>query len=880
MDETKLCTQTAVEEDESEYEYEYETDSEYEYEDEGDIQESAEVSGSIKINQVQIEAIQIPEPQTIDTLQASTAEVTTVEENKPGLSKEEIEAMKPRLPAYITSPEPCEFSADPCTWIAWMEDQVNKERKRRVRKILSPSPEPPEVEPGKEDAEKETLENREREEMCSQVVEPTESLDIVQENKEVCIEQPIDVPIENINVHTDESYELDNNNNDIVMAEENNLPVPPQVIVEDQEESEWEYESEDEINEIRDTNKDMPIEPLITDNLNVDETITEDTTEIDTDKCAAKLEVDETPASNDLEITDLTENIIEKAPHQEFRKQMSCPAKSGSDLVPEDIQRKLDFIRQKKASTGELARENPTISVNNPNSVLDEETQRKLSFIRQKKLSAAKNLENVQNNPEKTNPGVFLRQTSNPEKSLRPQSMGMGNDASLDDMLSRIKTLREERKQILLDMSAIKSAFATTSDEMNTTVTEECVDSGNNTPNNELSNSFHNDVSGKESPSIPGSLLSRKARRSIDSGIGSKSVCSVQDGSPTAELETGAGKSISSSYLGADGQARRKISREKSCIEGEIFCFICGDRMGKLTKGSIMHMGLEDGDPVCPDALYLTDESKEKIRQIATTKMFTFEAKYELLETLDLETWDIDYEIPAGDVMDKVDAFLVDVENQKQLDKQKFDAMRLGAIDDVFNEEFADLIGNGSPSDKQSLQTCDEMDFVALEEDQIQSDCLVPPPPPPPPMSKHVLASPPPPPPLSSMLPSSPNIPSSSAARSAMLNSIKHGSPHLKPTETVDKSEIPVGQVIHRHLAPIAFMKDIRSVVKDIAKENNSHYCLHFFSLLLYNFHIFVEFSSFLYNFQLLVQFSSFLYNFLHCSCEMLSLVRMTIRKG
>merc|ERR1712155_130526 len=112
-------------------------------------------------------------------------------------------------------------------------------------------------------------------------------------------------------------------------------------------------------------------------------------------------------------------------------------------------------------------------------------------------------------------------------------------------------------------------------------------------------------------------------------------------------------------------------------------------------------MGLEDGEPVCPDALYLTDESKEKILTIASTRMFTYEAKFELLDTMELETWDLEYDIPTGDLMDKVDAFLQDVEVQKQRDAEKFEAMRNGAIDEIFMEEFKELLSHkNSQSDE------------------------------------------------------------------------------------------------------------------------------------------------------------------------------------
>ena len=54
-----------------------------------------------------------------------------------------------------------------------------------------------------------------------------------------------------------------------------------------------------------------------------------------------------------------------------------------------------------------------------------------------------------------------------------------------------------------------------------------------------------------------------------------------------------------------------------------------------------------------------------------------------------------------------------------------------------------------------------------------------------------------------------------------VLKSIKDGVPKLKHTETNDNSEIKLGQVIHKHIAPIVFTKDIRSLVKDIAHDDH-----------------------------------------------------------
>ena len=65
------------------------------------------------------------------------------------------------------------------------------------------------------------------------------------------------------------------------------------------------------------------------------------------------------------------------------------------------------------------------------------------------------------------------------------------------------------------------------------------------------------------------------------------------------------------------------------------------------------------------------------------------------------------YDIPAGDIMDKVDAFLHDVELQKQKDAEKFEAMRSGAIDEIFMEEFREILSNKNSDSHQDINASD-----------------------------------------------------------------------------------------------------------------------------------------------------------------------------
>ena len=60
-------------------------------------------------------------------------------------------------------------------------------------------------------------------------------------------------------------------------------------------------------------------------------------------------------------------------------------------------------------------------------------------------------------------PPPFMRSHSNPDggknRSSRPSSIVGNNEDNLDDMLGRVRKLREERQQILKDMALLKDAF-------------------------------------------------------------------------------------------------------------------------------------------------------------------------------------------------------------------------------------------------------------------------------------------------------------------------------------------------------------------------------------------------------------------------------------
>ena len=822
------------EEEESEYSYVYETDSEYSYYTESEAEEEQGEDKPSTSQEPCDESTGITSVNDAAEVSNNHEQEEEEDENEAlQRHKQQLEKFKPKVPDYVKSPEPCAFSDDPSTWIAWMETQVNKEKNRRMELIMQEQEDEEEV----------------KEVSVSPVME-VEQQDSPMDCHNTGTEACANFINENHgdNADTDDNMQTEEPARDdcqmIVDSPDNNNNVE-KIEAEGDSEWEWEYDEEEEVEEA---------EVCMSLTLNQQEPNAQEVgLECETSGGDSLDNVDERSAENAME-SDKCEAEQSDAHNQgsgrlTLDKQMSLPAENRrSELVPKDMQEKLNFIRKKKAeaASGQCATpgENPTNKSAAP-SILDEETKRKLAFIKQHKKGVSsseldntndgikldpndpldpetrRKLEFVRKNkknsaPTKSSdneemsgdrvssptPPALLRQQSNPEGARpggRPTSLAeqYGDDSNLNDMLARIKTLREERKQILQDMNAIKTAFNGGGKSDSAEVTDDGIETGESTPCTEISAPF------KEAQGP-------RRRRSIDSGIGTKSLSSVQGGSPTEELDA-----ISeTSAVGSSHTGKKKISKEeKEHTEGVFYCFLCGENLGKMSKGTVMHMGLEDGEPVCPDALYLTDESKEKIMAIGSTKTFSYEAKYQLLDTMELETWDLEYDIPTGDLMDKVDAFLMDVEVQKQRDAEKFEAMRNGAIDEIFMEEFKELL---SEKCSASLERNAARDVSVRENNECDNvkECD---------SSVNIASAPAPPPPPP---PSSSTIPAPAAKAPAFTNvlkSIRDGDQRekLRPTETDSHSEIPMGQVIHKHLAPRVFTREVRSLVKDITKDDH-----------------------------------------------------------
>ena len=216
------------------------------------------------------------------------------------------------------------------------------------------------------------------------------------------------------------------------------------------------------------------------------------------------------------------------------------------------------------------------------------------------------------------------------QEAQKQSAMSLGDPDHLDDMLDRIKRLREERHQILSDMTRLKTAFDSGGEESSA-------------------------ITSPEDVSSPFCFPEQKTR------------------------------------------SRKVVNAVAASDEDGVHCLICGSRLGRrLNVGAVMHMGLEDGDPICPRALNLSEDSRERLRSIALTKHFDVEKKFEMLQmvdlTLDLSDDDggesgggciddfLDSSAPGDDFLTKAESFLLDMDRQRDRDREVSAAIKAGLL--------------------------------------------------------------------------------------------------------------------------------------------------------------------------------------------------------
>ena len=735
------------------------------------------------------------------TAKDTEEELTDKKKSEDDIRNEMLKRMPtPKIPPFVKSQPPCAFQDSPTIWIEWLEGEVVKFKEEQARKkeeeqyLIDQRQKEKEIEILKsllkEDSKEDDIKQEEIQDQGEDAVAADLDSDKVaqEEEKEVIDitqEQKVE---ESQEIKDDPGEECDEKVKDETVQEEEGAE-------NDDDEDDWEWESGEEEEEEEE-------EAVATDA--VEDSNNEKTMQIEseTPNVESEEQLLESPSNNenhteakeeDERISDDKKAELEKGQQDDVivaQAEESAALEEQANIVHNDQENKNNNV----AENNEEEEEKDTFESkqairkhSDPMEVIAKMRQMRQNRLLQRHVSADGGSASAQTSSANPEAPAFMRTNSNPgETRNRSRPSSIVADDNLDDMLTRVKKLKEERQQILKDMAMLKDA---TSEEAN-----------------ETSDATTNDTTtNKESPisdDTDKDICDRGRQGSIDSGIG-----------PSKSVTTDGGSSVVET---------RRVSHTSNRNDDEnsdvIYCFICDEDLGnKLNKGAIMHMGLEDGEPICPEALNLTEKSKAKIRKIAGTKHFDLKAKYDFLETLDLDLiTGAEYDITVEDALQKVENFLDDIEEQKKKDQEQFDLIRDGMIEEIFAAEFASDMMSEQDEEPNNNITSDYAEDTADEISEAASIAFQPPTAPPPPPQKTPPAPPPPPPPIPKATPQTPD-PHLKEARSELLNAIKSGAPKLKSAQVNDKSEpSEAGKVLHKHLAPRVFTREVRDLMHEI----------------------------------------------------------------
>ena len=755
---------------------------EQQLEDDPKLEEQVEVADPENV----AESTHVPQAEQ-KLVQESGNTSTEVEKPKPEMSRENQLLLlrfpvSPQIPPFVESIEPCKFHDDPTRWIEWLEAEVKmyrerkEEEKRKKEKEMQEQRERDEQErKEKERLEREKRDHEERVKKEQETKEENERLEKENREKEE-MER-----LEKEKIERDDELEGLTEENKVVEIDfakdektvKDGMPGNKKH-EEDWDEGEWEWENESDLEagggqDIKDHNEESK---QLVDTLKSEPEIQ--------DKAGDELEKEQVSMKDDDSGKDLDFQATGAAPEVAFESGViETPEVKAK---PEEAEAQAMKIEPEAAEnhSEEVYRQRDSHEENDPMEVLE-----RIKKIKQSK--AYKERHSFTEEP--TSGGLpFMRQMSNPEHGgRRSRPASLVGDNGLDDMLQRIKKLREERLQILQDMSMMRSAF----DQDEEAKPEESATTPMSNTESTITPTTDNS-SYQESTSITGvstptswddqDQVSRSRVDSLDSGIGGSAGFSIRK------------------------KSKRRLPWEEADSTEHIMCYICGQTLGRLNKASSVHMGLEDGEPICSDAIHLTERSRRKIRNIAYAKKLDLRTKYELCETLDLDFIVEDsQDISAQEVLDRVEHFLDDIELQKERDREEFEAMRAGAIDAILAAEFANHSSLDSndfeeqldqqqhnheePVEREQLEVAEpEVDETGNGDESHDDDAF----------DKQDSDD------------------TLQEARAQLLKSIQGGK-KLKRANTNDKSEpAEAGKVLHKHIAPRAFTRSHRQLMKSI----------------------------------------------------------------
>ena len=714
----------------------------------------------------------------------------------------------PKIPPFVKSEPPCDFKENPTEWIEWLETEVGKFKEQQIAKKqkeemakaeaeaveVTEAEVVPVVDDGDQDkhemiapeevAEDEMASTSAKQDRIKAAAEAIAQLDQEDLEEEVSEEQVPEVP------EVEAPPEA-------AVAETGSKPEP-----DEDDEGEWEWESEEE----EDGGEEAKTEVIDTETPDQDQDQIENVQVTSGEKAEAEIE------SCDNE----NANVEAVGKGDESEKEIIAEASDNdkTDEKPEATEVKAEpKIPPPAPSRG---------ASSDPMEVIEKMRQMRQNRVLQKQVSA-----------DGSTPSgfpaapAFLRTHSNPDGSARNRDWGsrptsFAAEDNLDDMLGRVKKLREERSQILNELAMIKDAM---DEEDSKPESNNNNNKGDHSPDDGVASPPDTETA-SQAPAVPASSKVRSRVMSIDSGVGSK-VTTDEGGSDHAGPRT---KKKVSAFHKSGGQE-----------SDSIYCFICGDDLGRLTKAAAMHMGLEDGEPTCPEAFNLTEKSRQKIANIAMAKHMDLKSKHELLDTLDLDLFaGEEYEVSAQDVLNRVESFLDDIEEQKKKDVEQFDQLRAGAIDEIFAAEFggADLMSSSILTSSYTNTTDDldedktendalsvggdlephgeAFDNVVIPHDEDEDDTAAPTPVPPPGPPPPAPPPPPPAPPASTTKDKEQHLSNKNTeARSDLIQSIlDHAKLKAKTVNGNSSDDEPIVQ--DKHLAPRVKAKEVRDLMSEI----------------------------------------------------------------
>ena len=368
----------------------------------------------------------------------------------------------PKIPPFVKSEPPCDFHDDPTTWIEWLENEVlsfkQKQKKLKEEKLKE------EEEAKRKVKEEEERKAREEEEAQKKIKEEEErkarkeeeAQRKLREKEEAKLKEEVEMIIKAVEEETKEVEDEAPKVEEEDEKDDEEPKIVEEVVVGD--EDEYEYEEYEEAEE-------EPAEEFIEAKETLETEMKEIKVKQDNSQGVKKDESDK----NELHIEshdslELQKDILEQTVKEETLKadddkndeqkdQVLYQDNDKSDLKNNEqkaddvIEQNLQQNQRKQRAIRSCEKES------DPMEIVEKMRQMRQNRVLQRHVSA---------DGTATLPSApsFLRVNSNPDGTrIRSRPSSVVAEDNLDEMLGRVRKLREERQQILKDMAMLKDAF-------------------------------------------------------------------------------------------------------------------------------------------------------------------------------------------------------------------------------------------------------------------------------------------------------------------------------------------------------------------------------------------------------------------------------------